>query len=244
MFEINSTVTHIEARGYYASNSQSLKKHAFPTLLSGPFANMTPSEMHKYAWMNMTREKALEVPSNQDFLCQKLGSEGCEFYAAMAAFKRVYGEESTLFEYEKLKSAKYFSFDFFHPPGGISDITSALELSAKHFGVKMYAKEKVKTINRKGKRFAVHTDNFKVSAKKIIIAVPKFPFEKVSGNVAAVIKRSYLFKAVLPRSAFKAAAIYSYPWWENNTSSQNVTLKPFEIFRTGATCLVAIMPYR
>ena len=240
----SSKVAHIEARGIYASSPQSLKEQAFPTLLSGPFANMTPSEMYQYAWMNMTREKALEVPSYQDFMCQQLGSEGCEFYSSMYAIKRDHGEESTLFRYEKNKAISYFSYDYFQPPGGISDITNALERSAKHFGVKMYAKEKVKAIDRKENLFAVQTSNYSVSTKKIIVAVPSFPFEQISGDVAADIKSNYLFEAILPRSAFKAAAIYSYPWWENNTSSHNLTLKPLEIFRTGATCLVSIMPYR
>ncbi|KAJ7330578.1 hypothetical protein OS493_022191 [Desmophyllum pertusum] len=92
--------------------------------------------------------------------------------------------------------------------------------------------------------FVVHTDNFKVSAKKLIIAVPGFPFEEITGDVAAEIKSNPLFEAILPQPAFKAAAIYSYPWWENVTSSHyNLTLKPLEIFRSGATCLVNIMPY-
>ncbi len=234
----------IEARGFYASSPQSLKEQAFPSLLSSPFANMTPYEMIKYAWINITREKALEIPSYFDCVSQQLGSEGCEFFLAKHALKRDYGEESTLFRYEKSKAFRYFSYDYFQPPGGLSDITSALERSAKHFQVKMYTKEEVKTIGRKGNLFAVQTDNFTVSTKNIIIAVPSFPFEKITGDVAADIKSSYFFESILPRSAFKAVAIYSYPWWENNTSSHNLTLKPLEIFRTGATCLVSIMPYR
>ncbi|KAJ7330579.1 hypothetical protein OS493_022192 [Desmophyllum pertusum] len=149
-----------EARGFYASNLQSLKEQAFATLLSGPFANMTSSELYKYAWLNVTREKALEVPSYRDFLCQQFGN------------------------------------------------------------------------------------NFTVSTKKLIIAVPSFAFKEITGDVAAEIESNPLFEAILPHPAFKAAAIYSYPWWENVTSSHyNLTMKPFEIFRSGATCLVGTMPY-
>ena len=205
---------------------------------------MTPSEMYKYAWVNMTREKALGVPSYTDFLCQQLGSEGCEFCLSVSAIKRDYGEESTLFAYEIYTSPINFSRDYFLPPGGVSDITNALERSAKRFGVKMYANEKVKAIDKKGNLFAVQTVNFTLSTKKIIVAVPSFPFQEISGDVATDIKSNYLFKAILPRPCFKAAAIYSYPWWENNTSAHNITLKPFERFFTGATCLGAIMPYR
>ena len=245
MMKLGSTkVALIEARGFYASNPQSLKEKAFPTLLSGPFANMTPSEMSKYAWRNITRERTLEVPSYRDFLCQKLGSEGCEFYSANYALKRDYGEESTLFRYERNEAFSYFSHEYYLPPGGISDITRALERSAKNFGVKMYASEEVKTIARKGDLFSVQTANFTMSTKKVVIAAPSFPFKKITGDVATEIKSNDLFQAILPRSAFKVAAIYSYPWWENTTSFHNITLKPFERYRTGATCLVSVMPYR
>ncbi|KAJ7330580.1 hypothetical protein OS493_022193 [Desmophyllum pertusum] len=194
----------------------------------------------------MAREKALEVPSYRDFLCHKLGSEGCELLFAENALKREYGEESTLFTYEKMNSFdNLFSGNYVRPAGGLSDIANAVERSAKRFGVKMYAKEKVKALKRKENMFVVQTDNFTVSTKKLVIAAPSFAFKEITGDLAAQIKSNRLFEAILPQPAFKAVAIYSYPWWENVTSSHyNLTLKPFEIFRSAATCLVDIMPYR
>ena len=226
------------------SSTQALKEQAFPTLLSGPFANMTLSEMMKYAWMGITREKTLEFPSYEDFLCQQLGSEGCEFNMARYAMKRNYGEDSTFSVYERNEAFSDLSYDFLRPLGGLSDIVSALERSAKRLGVKMYAREKVIAIYRKGNIFAVKTDNFTVSARKLIIAVPSNPFDEISGDVAADIKRNVFFEAILPESSFKAVAVYSYPWWENITSLHNLTLKPFERFFSAASCLVSIMPYR
>ena len=108
----------------------------------------------------------------------------------------------------------------------------------------MYAREKVKAIHRKGNMFTVDTDNFTVSARKLIIAVPSTPFEGISGDVVADIKRNAFFKAILADSSFKAVTVYSYPWWENINSLHNLTLKPFERFFSGASCLVSIMPYR
>lgn len=241
MLKIEIKDVHWETRGVFVSSTQALKEQAFPTLLSGPFANMTSSEMMKYAWMNITREKTLEFPYYPDFVCHRLGSEGCQFSMAIYASKRDYDEESTFSVYER--RAYNRSYDFFRPPGGLSDIVSALERSAKRLGVKMYAREKVKAINRKGNIFRVDTDNFAVSAKKLIIALPSTPFKDISGELAADIKRNVIFEAVLPMSAFKAVAVYSYPWWENITSLHNLTLKPFERFFSTASCLVGIMPY-
>ena len=235
---------HWETRGVFVSSTKALKEQAFPTLLSGPFANMTLSEMIKYAWMNITREKTLEFPAYRDFLCHQLGSEGCEFSMATSAVKRIYGEESTLSRYEKNEAFSNDSYDYYQPHGGLSDIVDALEKSAKRLGVKMNAREKVKAIHRKGKIFAVDTENFTVSARKLIIAVPSTPFEEISGDLAADIQRNVFFEAILPLPAFKAVALYSYPWWENITSLHNLTLKPLERFFSGASCLVGIMPYR
>ena len=88
------------------------------------------------------------------------------------------------------------SYDFLRPPGGLSDIVSASERSAKRLGVKIYAREKVKAIHRKGHMFTVDTGNFTVLARKLIIAVPSSPFEEISGDVAADIKRNVFFKAI------------------------------------------------
>ncbi|XP_020627218.1 uncharacterized protein LOC110064504 [Orbicella faveolata] len=244
MLKMDINDAHWETRGVFVSSTQVLKEQAFPTLLSGPFANMTLSEMLKYAWMNITREKTLEFPSFRDFVCHQLGSEGCEFYWAMYATKRNYGEESTLFRYELNEASSNSSYDYYRPPGGLSDIVNALERSAKRLGVKMYAKEKVKAIYRKENIFTVDTDNFTVSARKLIIAVPRTPFEEIAGDLAADIKRNVFFEAIFAKSGFKAVAVYSYPWWENITSFHNLTLtKPFEIFFSAASCLVSIMPY-
>ncbi|XP_020627217.1 uncharacterized protein LOC110064503 [Orbicella faveolata] len=243
MLKMDIKDVHWEARGVFVSSTQALKEQAFPTLLSGPFANMTLSEMMKYAWMNITREKTLEFPSYRDFVCHQLGSEGCEFYMARYAIKRNYGEESFLGVYERSEASSNSSYDYYRPPGGLSDIVSALERSAKRLGVKMYARENVKAIHRKGNIFTVDTDNFTVSARKLIIAVPRTPFEEISGDVAADIKRNVFFEANLADSSFKAVAVYSYPWWENITSLHNLTLKPLERFFSGASCLVSIMPY-
>ena len=62
---------HWETRGVYVSSTQALKEQAFPTLLSGPFANMTLTEMRRYAWKNMTKEKTLDFPSYRDFVCHQ-----------------------------------------------------------------------------------------------------------------------------------------------------------------------------
>ena len=67
---------------------------------------------------------------------------------------------------------------------------------------------------------------------------------KIAEDVSAEIKSHYLFKSISVRPSFKAAAVYSYPRWENATFSQNITLKPLKIFVSESSCLAAMMPCR
>lgn len=232
-----------QARGVRAYTFQSLKEKAFPTLMSGPFSNMTWLEMYLFAWRNMTKEKALEFPFYRDFMCERLGSEGCELLYARYVVKRDFYEESTLDKYEKDEAVSYFSYDFYKPRGGISDITTALKISAQRFGAKLVLKEKINALERKADGFDVHTDHFKVSAKKLIIAVPTLPFEAIRGDVAADVKSNVLFGSIQGANAFKAVAIYSSPWWEDYLPKRNRTEPIVETFWSASTCLV-LVPYK
>ena len=188
MLKLDIKDTHWEARGVFVSSTQALKEQAFPTLVSGPFANMTLSEMIKYAWMNITREKTLEFPSYEDFVCHQLGSEGCEFYMARYAVKRNYGEESTLFRYELQEAFRNFSYDYYRPPGGLSHVVSALERSAKRLGVKMYAREKVKAIHRKGNIFTVDTNNLQCRAESSSLPCQALHLKRYLGTWLRILK--------------------------------------------------------
>lgn len=231
-----------QARGVRAYTFQSLKEKAFSTLMSGPFSNMTWLEMYLFAWRNMTKEKALEFPFYRDFMCERLGSEGCELLYARYVDKRDFYEESTLDKYEFDEAVSYFSYDFYKPRGGISDITTALKISAQRFGAKLVLKEKINALERKADGFDVHTDHFKVSAKKLIIAVPTLPFEAIRGDVAADVKSNVLFGSIQGANAFKAVAIYSSPWWEDYLPKRNRTEPIVETFWSASTCLV-LVPY-
>ena len=137
------SIGYLEGRGINADNHQSLKEKAFPTLMSTIFANMTPSQMFAFAWRNMSKEKALEYPSYQDFLCQRVGSEGCAFLNLIYGIKMNHNmERNTLTIYE-IKNGTKSTSEYVRPRGGLSEIVDALAKSVKRFAVRMYAKEAV-----------------------------------------------------------------------------------------------------
>ena len=93
----------------------------------------------------------------------------------------------------------------------------AYQISSAHWKDLRNAWERRRTPGKKSKQFtgkqgnifAVDTDNFTVSARKLIIAVPSNPFEEISGDVAADIKRNVYFEAILPDYSFKAVTVYT-----------------------------------
>ena len=102
------SIDYLEGRGIYADNHQSFKEKAFPTLMSTVFANMTPSQMFAFAWRNMSKEKALEYPSYHNFLCRRVGSEGCAFLNLIYGIKMNYNmERSTLTIYDIKNGIKW-----------------------------------------------------------------------------------------------------------------------------------------
>ena len=240
------SIDYLEGRGIYADNHQSFKEKAFPTLMSTVFANMTPSQMFAFAWRNMSKEKALEYPSYHDFLCQRVGSEGCAFLNLIYGIKMNYNiARSTMTRYESNNGMKFTS-EYVRPRGGLSEIVDALAKSVKRFGVRMYAKEAVSSINRDGEpnTFVVRTEHYVVSAKKVIVAIPFLPLKEINGDIAFEIKNHAYFTHIIGQKCFKAVAIYKYPWWENATSVHNMSLKTWKRYVSTATCLVYMMPYR
>ncbi|XP_073252128.1 amine oxidase [flavin-containing] B-like [Porites lutea] len=239
------SIDYLEGRGIYADNHQSFKEKAFPTLMSTVFANMTPSQMFAFAWRNMSKEKALEYPSYHNFLCQRVGSEGCAFLDLIYGIKMNYNmERSTLTIYD-IKNGIKSTSEYVRPRGGLSEIVDALAKSVKRFGVRMYAKEAVSSINRDGEpnTFVVRTEHYLVSAKKVIVAIPFLPLKEINGDIAFEIKNHAYFTPIIGQKCFKAVAIYKHPWWENATSIHNMSLKTWKRYVSSATCLMYMMPY-
>ena len=56
---------------------------------------------------------------------------------------------SMMTKYESIKAINFTS-EYVRPRGGLSELVDALAKSVKRFGVRMYAKEAVSSINRDG----------------------------------------------------------------------------------------------
>ena len=119
----------------------------------------------------------------------------------------------------------------------MSAIIVALEKSAKMLGAKIYTKSKIASIDKNCNSFVLKTaTGEKITADKLVIAVPPGSFKKIGGSVARKIQMAEAFKSIKAFPAFKAAAVYPRAWWEDITD-ESKRLYPMERFLSNSECL-------
>lgn len=130
------------------------------------------------------------------------------------------------------------------PLRGMSAFIVALATSAKKLGAKIYAGDdyKVLSIDKQADLFVVRTPKHEVKFRKLVIAAPPGSFKDVGGSVAQRIQREIAFQSILPRPAFKGAAVYPRAWWEEFTSEKD-RLYPMERFLSNSDCLGWTVPH-
>lgn len=129
-------------------------------------------------------------------------------------------------------SIEVFWYDYLRLSGGLSEIT-ALENSARCI------EPKVESLIEKKVRLLFKQRRISASAKKLIIAVPSFPFEDFTGDVTAEVKSYYLFTSTLDRYGLQLSLV-----GKRDFLRQRLPLKPLEIFASKTNCSADMMPCR
>lgn len=173
-----------------------------------------------------------------------LTPEGSRFYFDVFGYDGdLKGSPEGVVEYYEQLSA--LSGKEIRPVKGMSAFVEALAKSAKSLGAKIYAggDYKILSINKQANMFVVKTPKHEVKVGKLVIAAPPGSFGNVSGNVAERIQREHAFQSILPRPAFKGAAVYRRAWWEDILNEKD-KLYPMERFLSNSDCLGWTLPHR
>ena len=131
------------------------------------------------------------------------------------------------------------------PLRGMSAFIEALAKSARGLGTKIFTGDnhKILSIDKQTNQFVLKTSQYEVSVGKLVVAAPPGAFGSVSGSVAEQIQRAPEFQSILPRPAFKGAAVYPTAWWEEITNVKD-KLYPMERFLSNSDCLGWTLPHR
>lgn len=131
------------------------------------------------------------------------------------------------------------------PLKGMSAFVDAVARSARSLGAKIYSGRdyKILSINKRANQFVLRTPKHDVKVGKLVVAAPPGSFGKVSGSVAERIRREKAFQSILPRPAFKGAAVYPRAWWDEIVNPED-KLYPMERFLSNSDCLGWSLPHR
>lgn len=173
-----------------------------------------------------------------------LTPEGSRFYFDVFGYDGdLKGSPEGVVEYYK-QLAKLSGKEI-RPLKGMSAFVDAVAKSAKSLGAKIFSggDYKVLSINKQANLFVLKTPKHQVKVRKLVIAAPPGSFGKISGRVAKRIQRENAFQSILPRPAFKGAAVYPRAWWDEIVDPKD-KLYPMERFLSNSDCLGWSLPHR
>ena len=233
----------LEARGVFATDRQTLKEKAFPSLSQGRFQNASFEQMIGYL-LSVRKEEA-KFASLTDFASEYLTPEGFQLYCHLTGRIRNYARKSDAGALgDVIKATAHFKNNFSRPDSGLSVLTRELKTVAMKYGAKLYKKEEVRVIEKnQNKQFKIITANYSVTAKRLVVAVPPNRLKQIKGSVAKKIQEDSTFKTIGLFEGFKGFAVFEKAWWQLNSTGSRYLADEQQMLST-SDCLGFIFPYR
>lgn len=235
----------LEARGFFANDTETVKQKAFPALNHGRFQNTTYRQMLGYAFSH--RKEASNFASLSDFITEYLTPEGLQLFGHLTGFRLYYGRQQSpesVFEIEEAFAMANATGNYFRLDNGLSVITRALEMSAMKHGANLYVDQEIRVINEnKKKQFKLITTNYTVTANKLVLAVPVNPMKQIEGSLAERIQNDSTFDSIGFMVAFKGFAVFEEAWWQRNSTGNRYLADEQEML-SNSDCLGFSFPYR
>ncbi|XP_078374120.1 achacin-like isoform X3 [Oculina patagonica] len=232
-----------ETRGGFSRDQHEIKRKHFPALTLGKFKDMTCSQMLDFLLRKEHVDQIHNYATFETFQHHFLTPEGSRFYFDVFGYDGdlMGSPEGVVEYYEQLAK---LSGKEIRPLKGMSAFVEAIAKSAKSLGAKIYAGAdyKILSIDQQTNLFVLKTPKHEVKVGKLVIASPPGSFGNVSGSVAERIQREHAFQSILPRPAFKAAAVYPRAWWEDIVDPKD-KLYPMERFLSNSDCLGWTVPH-
>lgn len=166
------------------------------------------------------QKEAGKFASCDDFFSEYLTPEGLQLFRCLAGWFPDYRNQhhpSSLLE--RITIFRNFKNNFTRPDSGLSTISRALQKSAAKLRAKLFKNEQVKVVEEnREEQFKMITENYAVSAKKLVITIPPQPMKQIKGSVAEKIQNDSIFQSVGISLSFKGIAVFEEAWWQFNST--------------------------
>ena len=172
----------------------------------------------------------------KSFMSDRITPEGAEYVSELGGHKAEYSDFVSPAGYlEFLEGSLEFSGKYIRPFRGMSAIMIKLIEKVNDLGGLIHVSDKVNSIDKnEDGTYDLVTSSHKVSATKVVVAIPPLALEKVEGETAQSLKEAPQFLSIQPIPAFKGAAAYSDENWEDAMGND---VKSFQNFISNSDCL-------
>ena len=169
-------------------------------------------------------------------MSNRITPEGAEYVSELGGHKAEYSDFVSPAGYlEFLEASLEFSGKYIRPFRGMSAIMIKLIEKVNDSGGLIHVSDKVNSIDKnEDGTYDLVTSSHKVSATKVVVAIPPLALEKVEGETAQSLKVAPEFLSVQPIPSFKGAAAYSNQSWEDVIGNN---VEPFQNFISNSDCL-------
>lgn len=201
----------ISARGFLGFNSDRINKRAYPLV-----ADTAGMENALYDKLRFGPERAnvTQYPDFRSYVNAVAGTQGYHFLADVFRFRADF--EATL---DARGYLDYLDEEWdvcctpSYPEGGMSQFVIKMAQDATVNGAKIYLSEPALTLDSESGGYVVTTPNYKVTAKKLIIAAPKIGLHKIGGTIAEAIKKQAQFRDLVGIPVATVTQRWPNAWW-------------------------------
>lgn len=205
----------INARGVFAFGKDDIKNAAYPTIPTIAAAG-TDHETWLYDTLRKGPERSniSKYPDFRSYSRAVIGSESYEFLRDVSRFRADFDAPIDARSYLDYLDEEWDTCCTpSYPVGGMSSFIRGMEAKARASGVQIFVGEAVNSINKANSLYQLDTKAHKVTADKLVIAVPPNGLNRVKGDVVDRIRAQQEFKDIIGIKVVTIAQWWPESWW-------------------------------
>ena len=230
----------ISARGTFANTSDDILAAAYPLVTQGEGA------LYDELRFGPLRAQAASFPDFRSYVRAAVGTQGFHFLTDVFRFRADFLENIDARGYlDYLDEEWDVCCTASYPVGGMSQFIHRMAHAARTAGVSIRLSEPAMQISRGKKpfRYVVHTPQYTIQAKQLVVGVDAHAFAEVTGPVAEAITSRQQFQDLLGVKAVTVAQRWPSAWWSDLGEPGQTLRRAWTTEHALNTLEIPIQPY-
>ncbi|MGR9073771.1 MAG: FAD-dependent oxidoreductase, partial [Gammaproteobacteria bacterium] len=216
----------ILARGKHAETKDELAKLGYPSLAYLDKSQQRGDEVEAALVAQLKNKfKQRQLPDFPSFVKEAVGSEGYRYLLDVSRFRGdfQYPIDTASYLDWLQEESKYDDSEMVYPQGGMSELIKRMAEAARKKGVRFFMSQPVKSLNRVHSGFVALTPNYRISARKIMIAVNAAHLESIRGDVIDAVVGSPQYRQLLDIPVVTVTQWWPNPWWKKANYGKEIS---------------------